>query len=77
MKFGDNAIEGISDDKKSADIKQHIKDVEGFANIQNLDERAKNYNILTETINKNDITNLMSNSFGFDGTNATLVFSKI
>ena len=49
----------------------------GSANIQNLDERAKNYNILAETTNKDNITNIMSNSFGFGGTNATLVFSKI
>ena len=38
---------------------------------------AKNYNIITETINKDNINNIMSNSFGFGGTNATLVFSKI
>ena len=44
---------------------------------ENIDDRAKNYNIFTETINKNDINNIMSNSFGFGGTNATLVFSKI
>ena len=49
----------------------------GSANIQNLDEKARNYNILTETINKDNITNMMSNSFGFGGTNATLIFSKI
>ena len=49
----------------------------GSANIENIDDRAKNYNIFTETINKNDINNIMSNSFGFGGTNATLVFSKI
>ena len=49
----------------------------GSANIENLDDKAKNYNIFTETINKNDINNIMSNSFGFGGTNATLVFSKI
>ena len=49
----------------------------GSANIENLDDRAKNYNIFTETINKKDINNIMSNSFGFGGTNATLVFSKI
>ena len=49
----------------------------GSANIENLDEKAQNFNILTETINKNDITNIMSNSFGFGGTNATLVFSNI
>ncbi len=49
----------------------------GSANIENLDDRAKNYNIFTEAINKNDINHIMSNSFGFGGTNATLVFSKI
>ena len=49
----------------------------GSANIQNLDENAKNCNILTKTINKNNIDNVMSNSFGFGGTNATLVFSRI
>ena len=49
----------------------------GSANIKNIDEKAKNCNILQETINKNDINNVMSNSFGFGGTNATLVFSKI
>jgi len=49
----------------------------GSANIQNLDDKAKNYNILTKTINKKDINNIMSNSFGFGGTNATLIFSRI
>ena len=49
----------------------------GSANIHNIDENAKNYNILLKTISKNDIQNVMSNSFGFGGTNATLVFSKI
>tara|TARA_B100001123_G_C15267481_1_gene1008991 strand:+ start:486 stop:1697 length:1212 start_codon:yes stop_codon:yes gene_type:complete len=49
----------------------------GSANIDNMDEQAKNYNVLQNTINKNDINNIMSNSFGFGGTNATLVFSKI
>ena len=49
----------------------------GSANIKKIDEAAKNHNILQETIQKNDIKNIMSNSFGFGGTNATLVFSKI
>ncbi|SUZ94441.1 uncharacterized protein METZ01_LOCUS47295 [marine metagenome] len=49
----------------------------GSANISNLDETAKNHNILLETINKKDIQNVISNSFGFGGTNATLGFSKI
>ena len=49
----------------------------GSANISDLDESAKEHNILIETINKKDIQNVISNSFGFGGTNATLGFSKI
>ena len=48
----------------------------GSANINNIDEVAKNHNILQETIQKDNIQNMMSNSFGFGGTNATLIFSK-
>jgi 3-oxoacyl-[acyl-carrier-protein] synthase-1 len=48
----------------------------GSANIDNLDEAAKNHNILQKTMQKDDIQNMMSNSFGFGGTNATLLFSK-
>jgi len=48
----------------------------GSANIENLDENAKDCNILLETEENNSIENIMSNSFGFGGTNATLVFSK-
>ena len=48
----------------------------GSANIENLDDVAKKHNILLKTINKDDIQNVMSNSFGFGGTNATLIFSK-
>ena len=48
----------------------------GSANIDNLDKAAKNHNILQETIQKDNIQNMMSNSFGFGGTNATLLFSK-
>ena len=47
------------------------------ANIRDLDKTAKNNNILLKTINKKDIQNIISNSFGFGGTNATLGFSKI
>ena len=49
----------------------------GSANINHLDDKAKDCNFITETINKDNIANIMSNSFGFGGTNATLVFSKI
>ncbi len=50
--------------------------ISGSANIENLDENAKNCNILLNTEDNNNIENIMSNSFGFGGTNATLVFSK-
>ena len=45
-------------------------------NISNLDEQAQGLNIITEATEAN-ITTAMSNSFGFGGTNATLVFKKI
>jgi len=48
----------------------------GSANIDELDENAKDCNILLETEDNNNIENIMSNSFGFGGTNATLIFSK-
>ncbi len=48
----------------------------GSANIFEIDELAKNMNILTSSIEEKQINRIMSNSFGFGGTNATLVFSK-
>ena len=48
----------------------------GSANIFNLDKKAKDCNILLNTIENKNINNIMSNSFGFGGTNATLIFSK-
>ena len=48
----------------------------GSANIDELDDSAKDCNILLETKDNNNIENIMSNSFGFGGTNATLIFSK-
>ena len=48
----------------------------GSANIDELDNSAKDCNILLETEDNNNIENIMSNSFGFGGTNATLIFSK-
>ena len=49
----------------------------GSANINELDENAKNHKILLKTIESKNIKNVISNSFGFGGTNATLGFSKI
>ena len=48
----------------------------GSANITNLDKQAEDCNIALNTIENIEIDNIMSNSFGFGGTNATLIFSK-
>ena len=45
------------------------------ANIEELDEDANGMNILTSRIDEK-INTAMSNSFGFGGTNASLVFRR-
>ncbi|WP_096268572.1 beta-ketoacyl-ACP synthase I [Escherichia coli] len=45
-------------------------------NIEELDEQAAGLNIVTETTDR-ELTIVMSNSFGFGGTNATLVMRKL
>lgn len=45
-------------------------------NIQQLDSDAENMPIVTELIENAGLNTVMSNSFGFGGTNATLVFSR-
>ena len=45
------------------------------ANIEELDEDANGMNILTSRIDEK-INIAMSNSFGFGGTNASLVFRR-
>jgi len=46
------------------------------ANIQDLDEKAQGLDIISGQAVEAELTNVMSNSFGFGGTNSTLVFSK-
>ncbi|WP_419536089.1 beta-ketoacyl-ACP synthase I [Endozoicomonas sp.] len=46
------------------------------ANVQNLDEAAKNMPILTGEAREQTLNRIMSNSFGFGGTNACLVFDR-
>ncbi|WP_406640993.1 beta-ketoacyl-ACP synthase I [Pectobacterium brasiliense] len=45
-------------------------------NVENLDEQAAGLNIVTEPTERK-LTTVMSNSFGFGGTNATLVMRKL
>jgi 3-oxoacyl-[acyl-carrier-protein] synthase-1 len=46
------------------------------ANIDNLDEGADGMPVITEKQDDVELTTVMSNSFGFGGTNASLVFTK-
>ena len=48
----------------------------GSANIDTLDERAADFPILRQT-QEAKLATVMSNSFGFGGTNATLVFGRV
>ena len=42
-----------------------------------MDDEAKNYPIVTQVEKGVNLNAIMSNSFGFGGTNATLVFEKV
>ena len=42
-----------------------------------MDEEAKKYPIVTKVEKNTTLNSIMSNSFGFGGTNATLVFEKV
>ncbi len=47
------------------------------ANVETLDEKANGLPIVTQRVDNAKLTTVMSNSFGFGGTNATLVFRKV
>jgi len=51
--------------------------ISASANIENMDEKAKNFPIVTKVEKEKELNSIMSNSFGFGGTNATLLFEKI
>ena len=50
--------------------------IAGSANIEDLDPAAEGFPIVRESKDA-ELQTVMSNSFGFGGTNATLVFSKL
>ena len=47
------------------------------ANVNEMDEEAKKFPIVTKVEKDVSLNSVMSNSFGFGGTNATLVFEKV
>ena len=47
------------------------------ANVNEMDEEAKKFPIVTKVEKNVKLNSVMSNSFGFGGTNATLVFEKV
>ncbi len=46
-------------------------------NIDNIDPQAEGFPIVKQGLKNQSLNNVMSNSFGFGGTNCSLVFSKI
>ena len=53
------------------------KFIAASANIGEMDDEAKKFPIVTKTERDIAINSVMSNSFGFGGTNATLIFEKV
>ena len=51
--------------------------ISASANIVDMDDEAKKYPIVTKVEKDVSLNSIMSNSFGFGGTNATLVFEKV
>ena len=51
--------------------------IAGSANINEIDDEAKKFPIVTKTEKGVSLNTVMSNSFGFGGTNAALIFEKV
>ena len=47
------------------------------ANIKEMDEEAKKFPIVAKSEKNVSLNAVMSNSFGFGGTNAALIFEKV
>jgi 3-oxoacyl-[acyl-carrier-protein] synthase I len=50
--------------------------VSASANIENLDPEAEGFPIVTKRLDKYSLNSVMSNSFGFGGTNAVIIMEK-
>jgi 3-oxoacyl-[acyl-carrier-protein] synthase-1 len=50
--------------------------IAGTANVENLDPDAEGFPVVTETMTDRPLELVLSNSFGFGGTNATLAFKR-
>jgi 3-oxoacyl-[acyl-carrier-protein] synthase-1 len=66
---------GVQEAVYSLLMQQH-NFIAASANIDNLDEGAEGMPVVTEKLENVDLNTIMSNSFGFGGTNASLVFTK-
>ena len=51
--------------------------ITGSANITDMDDDAKKFPIVSKTETGATLNTVMSNSFGFGGTNAALIFEKV
>ena len=51
--------------------------IAGSANINEMDNEAKKFPIVAKTETGVALNTVMSNSFGFGGTNAALIFEKV
>ena len=51
--------------------------IAGSANINDMDDDAKKFPIVAKTETGATLNTVMSNSFGFGGTNAALIFEKV
>ena len=63
-----------------------VLDVKGFGrqrgstggvDVNEIDDEAKKFPIITKVEKDISLNSVMSNSFGFGGTNATLIFEKV